>query len=171
MTLIVQPDGYAFWKTARMRCALGRGGISEHKAEGDGATPSGVYPFREVFYRADRISAPITSLPCRQISARDGWCDDPSDAQYNRHVTLPIDAGHEVLMRDDGLYDLLIVLGYNDDPVRIGRGSAIFLHVAAPDFSPTEGCVALALHHLIALTADIRPGDAIDIRQSSPFGD
>lgn len=166
MALIVRPNGYALWKAARMRCALGRSGISATKTEGDGVTPSGLYPFREIFYRADRVARPDTSLPCRAIEPTDGWCDDPMDTRYNHPVTLPFDGSHEILMRDDGLYDVIVVLGYNDDPVEAGLGSAIFLHVAAPGFAPTEGCVALARDDLVALVAEIQPGDVIDIRLS-----
>ena len=164
MALIVHPDGYAHWKARRMRCALGRAGISSTKQEGDGITPRGIFPFREVFYRADHVAPPDTPLPCRAIDPLDGWCDDPSDARYNCRITLPFEASHETLMRDDGLYDVIVVLGYNDDPIVPGRGSAIFLHVAAPDFAPTEGCVALALADLVAVLAEIRPDDVIDIR-------
>jgi L,D-peptidoglycan transpeptidase YkuD (ErfK/YbiS/YcfS/YnhG family) len=151
MDLVVYADGYAHWKKKRLRCALGRSGITSCKIEGDGATPTGLFPFREIYFRADRIARP--------------WCDDPRDALYNRHITLPIDASHEVLSRPDGLYDLVVVLGYNDDPVVAGKGSAIFLHVAAPDYSPTEGCVALSLDDLVAVVAGVGPDAVIDIRQ------
>ena len=166
MALIVHPNGHAQWKAKHMRCALGRAGISSSKREGDGVTPSGIYPFREVLFRADRVAAPDTPLPCRAINPSDGWCDDPSHARYNQLVSLPLDASHETLMRDDGLYDVIVVLGYNDGPIEPGRGSAIFLHAAASDFAPTEGCVAIALDDLMELVAEIRPDDVIDIRLS-----
>ncbi|HEY8611669.1 MAG TPA: L,D-transpeptidase family protein [Roseomonas sp.] len=128
----------------RWRCAIGRGGISDQKREGDGATPRAFLPLRRVLYRADRGRAPHCAVPVEPIGPADGWCDDPSDAAYNRPVTLPYPGRHEVLWRDDSLYDIIGVLGWNDDPVVSGRGSAIFLHVARPDYAPTEGCVALA---------------------------
>ena len=164
MVLIIHPDGVAHWNGQHFRCALGRSGVSDAKYEGDGVTPVGIFPFREIFYRADRVTLPETSLPHHAIGPTDGWCDDPSDPRYNRHVTLPIGARHETLMRDDSLYDVLVVLGYNDDPVVPGQGSAIFMHVAAPDYAATEGCVALALDDLLAVIAAIGPDDVIDIR-------
>ena len=97
------------------------------------------------------------------MTANDGWCDDPDDPKYNQHVVLPYKASHETLMREDGLYDLVVVLGYNDKPVIAGRGSAIFLHVAQPDFAPTEGCVALALDDLRDVIIESEPGDHIEI--------
>jgi L,D-peptidoglycan transpeptidase YkuD (ErfK/YbiS/YcfS/YnhG family) len=51
-----------------------------------------------------------------------------------------------------------VPLGYNDAPPVPGLGSAIFLHVARPDFSPTEGCVALPRDNLLTLLAAL-PAD------------
>jgi len=97
-----------------------------------------------VLFRADRVRAPQTALPVEPIAPNDGWCDDPAEADYNRMIRLPHNGHYEELWRQDGLYDLFAVLGWNDTPVRRGRGSAIFLHVARPDHGPTEGCIALA---------------------------
>jgi L,D-peptidoglycan transpeptidase YkuD (ErfK/YbiS/YcfS/YnhG family) len=160
--LIVYPDGHAEWNGRRLRCALGRSGIARDKREGDGATPGGIFPFRRALYRADRLARPRTVLDIRAIEADDGWCDDPASPDYNRPVRLPSAARHERLMRQDGLYDLIVVLGHNDDPVVAGRGSAIFLHVAAPGFAPTEGCVALARDDLLFVLADCGRGDGIE---------
>ena len=93
----------------------------------------------------------------------DGWCDDPADSQYNRQICLPHGARAERLWREDSLYDLVAPLGYNDKPVVPGAGSAIFLHLAHLDYAPTEGCVALALDHLLAFLGMVRAGDQIHI--------
>jgi L,D-peptidoglycan transpeptidase YkuD (ErfK/YbiS/YcfS/YnhG family) len=163
MILTVHAEQRAEWDGRLMRCAVGRSGFSRHKREGDGATPLGVFPMREVFYRADRLAKPTTALPCRAIADNDGWCDDPTDPHYNCLVTLPYVASHERMKRDDALYDLVVVLGYNDNPVVAGLGSAIFLHVVSPDFSATEGCVALELSDLQQIVAALKPGDEISI--------
>ena len=139
----------------RFPCALGRNGISTAKREGDGATPAGTFPLRRVLFRADRLARPATQLEVQPIAPDDGWCDDPADAaHYNRPVRLPHAARCEPLWRDDALYDVLAVIGYNDAPPIAGRGSAIFLHVARPGYGPTEGCVALALPHLLTVLAN-----------------
>lgn len=133
------------------RCAYGKGGFSAHKKEGDGATPLGQFMLRECWYRADKMAAPQTQLPLRIISQIDGWSDDPNAGDYNRHVTLPYPFSHETLWRHDDVYDLIVPLGYNDDPVISGKGSAIFMHIAKPGYEPTEGCIALAMPDLLTI--------------------
>ncbi len=128
----------------RLPCALGRTGRRTGKREGDGATPFGVFVLREVLYRADRGLPPRTGLVRRPIHKHDGWCDEPADRNYNRRIRHPYPASAEHLMREDALYDLVVVLGCNDRPRLRGRGSAIFMHVARPDYSPTAGCIALS---------------------------
>ncbi len=141
------------WRGWQARCALGRGGVGRKAREGDGVTPTGRFALRRVLYRADRIAKPTAPFPCRPIEPGDGWCDDPGSPDYNRLVALPHPAGHERLWRDDALYDLIVAVGFNDGPVVRGAGSAIFMHVARPDFGPTEGCVALALADLQSVLA------------------
>ena len=166
MSLIVSPDGEARWRGRRLRCALGRSGVvaANDKREGDGATPAGLWAFRRALYRPDRLKAPDTALKLAPITPQDGWCDAASDPLYNRPVTLPFAASHEALWRDDALYDLIVVLGHNDDPPVAGRGSAIFLHVAAKDYAPTEGCVALSRDDLLTVVTDCAADEAINIR-------
>ncbi|MBM3488355.1 MAG: hypothetical protein FJX67_17275 [Alphaproteobacteria bacterium] len=161
MSLLVSSTGHARWRDRGFRAAIGRAGIAPDKREGDGATPIGSFPIRNGFWRADRLARPATAIALAAIDPADGWCDDPGDPTYNRAVRLPYAGRHERLWRADGLYDLVLVLGYNDDPVVAGRGSAIFLHCAAADFGPTEGCVALALDDLRVVIAGWRAEDRV----------
>jgi L,D-peptidoglycan transpeptidase YkuD (ErfK/YbiS/YcfS/YnhG family) len=126
-------------------CALGRGGISAAKREGDGATPLGPMRLLGGYFRADRLRPGATGLPMAMIRADLGWCEVPDDRNYNRAVTIPYAASHETMRRQDRLYDICIVLDWNIRPRRRGRGSAIFFHLARPGFTPTEGCVAVTL--------------------------
>lgn len=158
-------DGWLAMGVREVRCALGPAGVvaASHKREGDGATPLGIWPIREVLYRPDRGGPPATALPLRALAEHDGWCDAPDDPAYNRPVTLPYPASAEALWREDEVYDLIVVLGHNDDPPVPGLGSAIFLHIARPDYPPTQGCVALARNDLEGLLAMAVPGDALAI--------
>lgn len=155
--------GHLQWHGKTYRCALGRSGLSEAKQEGDGATPVGRFPLCEILFRADRLGPPPTGLPARPLTPTDGWCDDPADDNYNRPVDHPYPASAEHLWRDDGLYDLVVVIGHNRAPVVPGMGSAIFLHVATDDYGPTEGCVALARADLLKVLADCTPDTHICI--------
>ena len=150
---VVRADGRFLIGGQVFRAALGKGGVRADKREGDGATPRGLLALRRVFYRADRVAIPACAVRREALAPDDGWCDDAADRAYNRKVRLPHGGGHEELWRSDGLYDLIGVLGWNDDPVERGRGSAIFLHVARPDHAPTEGCVALTLADLRTVLA------------------
>ncbi len=149
----LQANGTLRFHGNQYRAAIGRGGVSTEKAEGDGATPAALLPLRRVLYRADRVAKPVTNAPVEPIAPTDGWCDDPACPEYNSAVTLPFDGRHEELWRRDAVYDIVGVLGWNDAPAIRGRGSAIFLHVARPDYAPTEGCVALELRDLMDLLA------------------
>jgi L,D-peptidoglycan transpeptidase YkuD (ErfK/YbiS/YcfS/YnhG family) len=146
-----------------MPCALGREGIRTAKREGDGATPRAVLPLRRVWWRGDRLKMPRTGLPLVRTAPDDLWCDASGDRRYNRPVTAPYYASHERMWREDGLYDVVVELGWNDDPPIAGRGSAIFMHLARPGFLPTEGCVALRRRDMLRLLPRLGPGTRISI--------
>lgn len=144
-------------------CALGRSGTTRRKREGDGASPVGRFALLEVLWRPDRGFRPRTALPARALRPADGWCDDPADRRYNRPVRRPFGASHEAMWREDGLYDLVLDIGWNRGPIRPGRGSAIFLHVAAPGYAPTAGCIALDRGTLRRLLPRIGPRTRVEI--------
>jgi len=145
-------------------CALGKAGITSGKREGDHATPAGRFPLRQLYYRPDKFAKPpLCALPAQEMEMLDGWCDAPEHELYNQYVRLPFGGSHEQLWRADEVYDLLVVLGYNDDPVVAGAGSCIFMHVARENYAPTEGCVALAQDDLLALLAAIEASTEIVI--------
>ncbi len=163
MDILVNAAGELRWANRTYRCALGHGGVRNDKREGDGATPAGRFPLRRVLYRPDRLSAPTTLLPVSPLAPDDGWCDDPTDPQYNRPVRLPYAARHEELWRADALYDVIVVIGHNDAPVVPGKGSAIFLHLANADYRPTQGCVALIRQDLLDVLTGVGPDDVLEI--------
>lgn len=147
-------------------CSIGKGGLiaAADKREGDGASPIGIWPIRGVLLRPDRVALPAgLQLPWRWLRPDDGWSDDVGDPVYNRPVRHPHAFSAERLWRDDGLYDAIAVLGYNDAAPVAGQGSAIFLHCWR-DGATTEGCVAVARAALLALLPALRSGDALEIR-------
>jgi len=167
MILKVDPEGWLDAAGQRFRCALGKGGITRDKQEGDGATPTGRFALRRLLYRPDRLTPPECRLTAGAIAPDDGWCDDPNHSDYNLPVKLPHQARCERMWREDEVYDLVVPLGYNDDPPVPGKGSAIFLHVARPLYVPTEGCVALARKDLIALLEMLPDQSWIEVAEAS----
>lgn len=168
MMFTAMSDG-SFRLNGRMtRCALGKTGVIEAdlKREGDGKSPLGVWTIRRVLYRPDKGERPQTGLPTRALERDDGWCDAPGDPAYNRAVKLPHPASAEQMWREDDVYDLVCVLAHNDDPPVSPLGSAIFLHLAKPDFSPTEGCIALSREDMLELLALAKLGDTLAIERA-----
>lgn len=159
-------DGRFELEGRTLRCAIGKAGAiaAKDKREGDGKSPLGVWPIREVWYRPDVYTqGPTTALSVRATRPEDGWCDAPGDPNYNRPVVLPYPASAERMWRDDAVYDLVVILGHNDEPPVPGMGSAIFMHLAREGYPGTEGCVALARADLEAVLAAAKPGDAVEI--------
>lgn len=144
-------------------CALGRSGTSRAKREGDGASPVGRFALLQGFYRPDRGPKPRSGLKLRPIQPHDGWSDEPRDRRYNSLVSLPCPTSHEKMWRDDHLYDVVLDIAWNRGPIKPGRGSAIFLHLARPGFTPTEGCVAVDRRMIRRLLERIGPKTRIEI--------
>ncbi len=133
-------------------CALGHGGISADKREGDGATPLAAMRILSGYFRGDHFpGGRRTRLGMSPIGPELGWCEVPEDRNYNRPVKIPYGASHERMLRDDPLYDVCLVLDWNISPRRRGRGSAIFFHLARQGFTPTQGCVAVSARTMARL--------------------
>ncbi|MDF3024025.1 MAG: L,D-transpeptidase catalytic domain [Alphaproteobacteria bacterium] len=169
MNIVVQTSsqtattGVLFIGQQRFDCTLGRTGVTLDKSEGDGKTPVGTYPFRYVLYRADRIEKPETGLPVHELTPDTGWCEDPAHDDYNKQITLPHPSVHDRMTRDDNLYDICVIIGYNDAPVTAGKGSAIFMHLARPDFTPTAGCVGLRFADLVEVLRHLDSSSLITV--------
>lgn len=147
----------------RWPCALGRSGIRASKREGDGASPRGSFSILIGYYRADKFSRLPTGIDLRRIVRYAGWCDAPGDCNYNRPVGLPYRASAERMWRDDDLYDAVLVLDYNITPRVRGAGSAIFMHIAGPGYTPTEGCVSISKRDMRMLLSKLRRGTRLVI--------
>jgi L,D-peptidoglycan transpeptidase YkuD (ErfK/YbiS/YcfS/YnhG family) len=143
---------------------LGRGGIRANKFEGDGATPRGRFRLIRLWWRADRHRHPRTLLPTHRITPDLAWCEDTTDRRYNRPFRRASRDGGDRLWRTDHLYDFVVEIDHNTRPRVAGRGSAVFMHVARPNRSPTAGCVALATNNLRRLLAVLGPKTRIAIQ-------
>ncbi len=155
--------GRISWPRGGARAAIGKGGVRANKREGDGATPAGTFRLPFGFYREDRVTAPKTALPMFPLRKTYEWVDDPRDPNYNHLAERPYPAHAEAMWRDDEVYDIVIVIDYNMNPAAPGAGSAIFLHIARPLFTPTVGCVAVARETLLFLVTKLGPKSRIAI--------
>ena len=139
---------YLTFGNFKVKCSVGKKGIHTKKREGDLITPKGLFKIKEVLFRKERLKKLKTKIKIKPIKKNMGWCDDPESEQYNKLISYPFKFRSEKLHRSDNIYDIILVLDFNMYPIRKNKGSAIFLHVAKKDFSPTKGCIAIQKHHL-----------------------
>jgi L,D-peptidoglycan transpeptidase YkuD (ErfK/YbiS/YcfS/YnhG family) len=154
----------AFFAGRRIPCAIGRGGITAEKREGDGATPAGAHRIMAALYRADRLARRAVPGGARAIGPGDLWSDDSRDTRYNQHVRAPYAGGHERLRRAERLYDLVLITDWNRPRAVPGRGSAIFIHTWRKPRHPTAGCVAFARRDLLWLALRMGPRARLIVR-------
>ena len=166
LKLLVKPPDIIKAANKTYKCSIGKGGVSTNKKEGDGCSPTGTFPLSLVLYRQDRLPPPKTSLPFLPIKKNHGWCDDPCHKDYNTLITTPHDGTFEHLWRQDQIYDIMVVIDYNVDPVVPYRGSAIFLHLTSRKTLPTEGCVALKTEAMLEILSKAKPGTVIEISEN-----
>ena len=153
---------YLIYNKLKVKCAIGKNGIGYKKKEGDLITPSGIFRIKYILYRKDRVKIK-TKLKRKIIKKNLGWCDDPKSTHYNKPVKLPFTYSHEKLYKKENIYDIILVLNYNMNPIKKNKGSAIFIHIAKNNFKKTEGCIAIKKRNLIKLVKEINPNTKIII--------
>ena len=161
--IIVKRSENLLFKNLKFKCSLGKNGVTQNKVEGDKCTPSGIYRLKQVFYRADRIKKFTTNIKKIKIKKNMGWCDDSSSKRYNQLIRVPSKFSHEKLYRKDGIYDIIVVLNYNMNPVIKKKGSAIFMHIAKKNYSKTLGCIGLKKNDLLEILNKVKKNNKIKI--------
>ena len=146
---------YLYYLNYKIKCAIGKNGITKNKQEGDLKTPKGIFKLKKIFYRKDRIKIK-TLLKKKYIKKNIGWCDDPDSKYYNREIKFPFKSSAEKLWRKDNIYDLIIVLNYNFNPIIKNKGSAIFLHICKKNYAATKGCIAINKKDMVNLLVNIK---------------
>ena len=153
---------YLKYNKLKVKCAIGKKGIGYKRKEGDLMTPLGEFNIKYILYRKDRVKV-STKLKKKFIKKNMGWCDDPKSRHYNKLVKLPFSYSHEKLFKKENIYDIILVLNYNMNPIKKNKGSAIFIHVSKNNYKKTEGCVAIKKINLIKLLKEINPNTKIKI--------
>ena len=161
--IIINKSGYLKYNNLKFRCALGKAGMQGTKREGDNVTPKGTFKIVKIYYRSDRIKKISSKFRPIKITKSMGWCDDPNSKNYNQLIKLPTKYGHEKLHKKNNVYDLIVVLNYNMNPIIKNKGSAIFIHVAKKKYKKTAGCIALKKIHLLNLIKKIEKNTKVII--------
>ena len=154
---------FLYFDKYKIKCAIGKRGITSKKVEGDKKTPKGTFTLKSIFYRKDRISKIKSKLKKNSIKKNMGWCDDISSKHYNKMIKFPFDLSAEKLWLKNNVYDVIIVINYNLKPIIKNKGSAIFLHIAKKNYAHTRGCVAITKKNMILLASKINNKTKITI--------
>ena len=134
---------FLYIRDYKIKCSIGKRGLTRKKTEGDLKTPRGIFNFKYILYRHDKIKNIRANIKKFKIKKNFGWCDDPKSKYYNKLISFPFKMSAEKLYLKKNIYDIILVINYNFNPVKKNKGSAIFLHVATKNFSPTKGCLAI----------------------------
>ena len=162
MHILINKKNLTF-RNYKAKCAIGKRGINYKRKEGDLITPIGSYKIKYILYRKDRVKKPQTSIKKIIIKKNMGWCDDPTSRKYNQLIKLPSIFSYEKLYKKENIYDIILVLNYNMNPIIKKKGSAIFIHVAKKNYKKTEGCVALKKNHLIKVLKNLKKNTTVRI--------
>ena len=142
MNIIIKKK-FLLYKDYKLKCSIGKSGIKYLKKEGDLATPKGTFKLGLLYYRKDRNKFIKSKIKKKIIKKHMGWCNDYKSKEYNQEINFPFKYSAEKLYRRDKIYDILINIKYNNNPIKKKRGSAIFLHLANKNYKPTKGCIAI----------------------------
>ena len=153
---------YLTFNNYKAKCSVGKRGIGQKRKEGDLITPKGKYKIKYIMYRKDRVK--IQSKIKKIIIKKEmGWCDDPNSRNYNKIIKLPSSYKYEKLYKKENIYDIIVVLNYNMDPIVKNKGSAIFIHLARKNYSGTMGCIGLKKNDLLSILKKVTKKTKIKI--------
>ena len=154
---------FLYFQKYKLRCSIGKRGISIKKKEGDKKTPKGEFKLKYILYRKDRVFDLQTKLKKIKIDKKMGWCDDPKSSYYNKIINYPFKYRSEKLWRKENVYDIIIIIDYNLNPIIKNKGSAIFLHIAKRKYQPTAGCIAVSKKNIKLIASKVNKRTKIKI--------
>ena len=161
---IILKNKFLYFDKYKIKCSIGKNGVSFKKKEGDEQTPGGDFKFKYILYRKDRILNLITKLKKIIIKKNMGWCDDPKSKYYNQLIKFPFKYSAEKLWLKENSYDIILVIDYNLKPIIKSKGSAIFLHIQKNKYQATKGCIAISKKNMETLIGKINKKTEIKIR-------
>ena len=163
MTIIVKNKDTLIFDDFEFKCCVGKNGFSNKKVEGDKKTPRGTFFLENLYFRKDRKNKPLTKLKVIEIKKNMGWCDDIREkVKYNKLIKKNPGIKSENLFRSDHKYNYLIPIKYNWKKTKLGRGSAIFIHLTK-NYKSTAGCIGLKEKDFLILLKLIKKSTKIKI--------
>ena len=163
MTIILKNKDTLLIEDFKIKCCIGKNGLTSNKVEGDKKTPIGTFELDKLYYRKDKFSKPKTKLKCVPIDRRMGWCNDLNNPQkYNKIIKRNKKIKHEKIFRSDSNYDFIIPIKYNFRKPILGKGSAIFLHITK-NYRSTAGCIAISKNDFLILIKLLKKSTKIKI--------
>tara|TARA_Y100000816_G_scaffold263844_1_gene222533 strand:+ start:886 stop:1380 length:495 start_codon:yes stop_codon:yes gene_type:complete len=163
MSIIIKNKDTLIFDDFTFKCCVGKKGFSYKKIEGDKKTPRGKYKLGSLYFRKDRKEKPLTKLKVINIKNNMGWCDDiNSKKYYNKQIKINSGLKHEKLFRKDYKYDYFLPIKYNWNKIKMGKGSAIFIHLTK-NYKGTNGCIGLAEKDFLILLKLIKRNTYIKI--------
>ena len=163
MNIIIKKQ-LLIYKGYKLKCSIGKSGLTYKKREGDLATPRGIFKLGSLYYRKDRIKNLRSKIKKKINKKKMGGCNDSKSKKYNQEIFYPFKYGAEKLYRKDKIYDIFINIKYNQSPTKKYKGSAIFLHLSNSKYRPTEGCVALQKKDFLKILPLINQKTKISIK-------
>jgi len=154
---------FLLYKGYKLKCSIGKSGLTSSKKEGDLATPKGTFELGVLYYRKDRNKSLNCEIKKKIINKSMGWCDDSRSKKYNKEIRFPFKYRAEKLFRRDNIYDLFINIKYNFSTVIKGKGSAIFLHITNNKYKSTKGCIAISKLDFLKILPSINNKTKISI--------
>ena len=84
MNIIIKKH-FLLYKGYKLKCSIGKSGITYFKKEGDLATPKGIFKLGLLYYRKDRNKFLVSKIKKRVIKKNMGWCNDSRSKKYNQY--------------------------------------------------------------------------------------
>ena len=160
---IILKNRFLLYRGYKLKCSIGKSGLTINKKEGDLSTPKGLFRLGLLYYRKDRIKSLKCKLRKKIIKKNMGWCDDIKSKKYNKEISFPFKYSAEKIFRKNRAYDAFINIKYNHSPTVKGKGSAIFLHLCNKKYKATRGCIAIQKKDFIKLAKSINRETKIKI--------
>lgn len=137
--------------------------VGPSKREGDKRAPAGLFRLGRVYTDFTKLP-PGADFPFHTVTPADAWIDDPSNPNYNRHLSVDLNNpptwfAREQMKQNDPAHRWKVEIRHNSDPPIAGAGSAIFFHIRRGINRPSAGCTTMAEEDILRIIQWLRESD------------